>query len=142
MREILNLQALKHSKNRKHNKIYKKAHRIMSEGYETPELTDDEVMNIAKGFKMLDITVLINGDIRVISKKDTWMIRDEGRFYTLYHRGFTFTKERMKESYHIQDVFYDINYIFASIVSHDDYALGIKCRKHSDLLEIVESCRF
>jgi hypothetical protein len=141
MRDILNLQALKHSKNKKHNTIYEKAHRIMQQGWETPDLSDEEKMEIARRYPQLDVTVMIGGDIRVRSKKDTWIIRDEGRFYTLYHKGLVFEKGRVKEKYHVQDVFYDLDFIFASIISHDDYALGIRSRTTDEILEMVEQCK-
>lgn len=138
MRDIINLQALKRSKNKKHNTIYGKAHRIMQEGYETPVFTEEEVFEIAKGFPTLSITILMGGDITVRSVKDNWIIRDEGRFYTLYHKGISFDNGRTKERFHIQDVFKDLNYIFASIVSHDEYALGIKKRNAYEVLELIQ----
>jgi hypothetical protein len=137
MRDILNLQALKHSKNKKHRTIYEKAHRIMAQGWETKELSEEEIMQIASKYPTLKVTVLVGGDILVQSKKDTWLIRDEVRFYTLYHKGMVFEKGRIKEKYHVQDVFYDIEFIFASIVSHDDYALGIQARTTQDLIDMV-----
>jgi hypothetical protein len=141
MRDILNLQALKHSKNRKHNTIYEKAHRIMQEGWETEELSEKQVLDIAERFPQLDVTVTVGGNIIVRSKKDTWVIVDEIRFLTLYHKGTIISKGRVKEKYHVQDVFYDLEFIFASIISHDDYALGIKSRTMGEVQEIVEQSR-
>jgi hypothetical protein len=141
MRDILNLQALKHSKNRKHNTIYEKAHRIMQEGWETEELSEQQVLDIAERFPQLDVTVTVGGNIIVRSKKDTWVIVDEIRFLTLYHKGTIISKGRVKEKYHVQDVFYDLEFIFASIISHDDYALGIKSRTMGEVQEIVEQSR-
>jgi hypothetical protein len=138
MRDIINLQALKRSKNTKHNTIYKKAHRIMMDGYETPEISDEEVLEMAKAFPTLTVSIVMGGDISVVSVKDKWMIRDEGRFYTLYHKGMQFDKGRIKERFHIQDVFYDLNYIFASIVSHDEYALGIQKRNPHEIAELIQ----
>lgn len=138
MKEIINLQALRRSRITKHNTIYEKAHRIMGEGYSTPELNEEEIMDIAKDFPTLSIRVLMGGDITVRSVKDYWMIRDEGRFYTLYHKGILFDRGRVKERFHIQDVFKDLNYIFASIMSHDEYALGIKKRNAYEVLELIQ----
>lgn len=141
MKDQLNLQALKHSKNRKHNTIYEKAHRIMQSGFETPDLKEQEIMEMARKFPQLDVTVQLWGNIIIKSKKDTWVIVDEGRFYTLYHRGMSFEKGRTKEKYHIQDVFYDIEFIFGSIISHDDYALGIKARTVNEIHELVQQAQ-
>jgi hypothetical protein len=141
MRDILNLQALKHSKNKKHNTIYEKAHRIMSKGWETKELSDNEIMEIASQFPQLDVRVMIGGDVIVKSKKDTWLIRDEVRFLTLYHRGLVFEKGKTKEKYHVQDIFYDLEFALASIISHDDYALGIRSRNTDEIQQMVEESR-
>lgn len=138
MKDIINLQALRRSRSRKHNTIYNKAHRIMQENYKTPEYKESEIMDIAKDFPTLSVNVLMGGDINIKSVKDRWTIRDEGRFYTLYHKGSVLDKGRFKERYHIQDVFKDLNYIFASIVSHDDYALGIKKRNAFEVLELIQ----
>lgn len=141
MRDILNLQALKHSKNKKHNTIYEKAHRIMQQGWETAELSEKEILEIASRFPKLQVMVQIGGDIIVRSKKDTWLIRDEVRFLTLYHKGLCLEKGRTRERYHVQDVFYDLEFILASIISHDDYALGIASRSCEEIQELVEQSR-
>ncbi len=141
MRDILNLQALKHSKKRKDKAIWEKAHRIMQEKFETPEVSDQEIMEIAKDFPTLTVKVLIGGDISIRSFKDTWMIIDEGRFYTLYHSGLEKdrgNRGRYKERYHLQDVFMDLNYIFASLVTHDDFKTGVARRNPLGLLEMVQ----
>lgn len=126
IRQSLNLSVLKRSKVKKHNKIHEKAHRLMMDGFETTELSEAEIMEIASRFPTLSVNVLMGGDISVKSFKDNWLIRDEVRFYTLYHKGTSFDKGRMKDHFHIQDIFKDLSYIFASIVSHDDYDLGIR----------------
>jgi hypothetical protein len=141
MRDTLNLQALKHSKHRKHNTIYDKAHRMMQQGFETQDMSESEILEIAKRFPQLEVKVMIGGDIIIKSKKDTWVVIDEIRFLTLYHKGRVVEKGRMKERYHVQDVFYDIEFIFASIISHDDYALGIKSRTTDEIMQIVEESR-
>lgn len=137
MRDIINLQALKRSKNTKHNTIYRKAHRIIESSYETPNIPERDILKMAEKFPTLTINILVGGDITIRSIKDHWLIRDEGRFYTLYHRTLYFGSTRTREVYHIQDVFRDLNYIFASIVSHDDYALGIKKRNAYEVLDLI-----
>jgi len=137
MREFLDLKRLKRSKDTKHHTIYKKAHRIIAEKYETPELSEMEIHQIAKDFPSLNVKALATGIVEVRSVKDEWMIVDEGRFYTLYHQGFYVYCSRIKDKFHVQDVFKDLNYIFASIVSHDDYTMGIEKRGYEDLLDVV-----
>lgn len=135
---MLNLQALKHSKRSKNRTIYEKAHRMMSQGWETKELTEKEILEIASRYPTLKVKVLVGGTTIVRSKKDTWVIRDESRFYTLYHQGLSFVKGKIREKYHVQDVFYDMEFIFASIISHDDFALGIASRTTAEILDIIE----
>lgn len=137
MRDTVNLQMLRKSRNTKHNTIYGKAHRIINENYSTPYLKEVEVMSLAEGFPTLAVHVVMGGDIAIRSIKDNWMIRDEGRFYTLYHKGVLTDKGRYKDSYHVQDVFKDLNYIFASIVSHDDFKMGVKKRSAHGIKELI-----
>jgi len=78
----------------------------MSEKFETPQLSENEILTMTKSFPCIEARVLIGGDVLIIvSKKDTWLIRDEVRFYTLFHKGTIVSKGRTKEKYHIQDVF-------------------------------------
>ncbi|MEX3625091.1 hypothetical protein [Viridibacillus arvi] len=137
MKDIINLQSLKRSKNKKHRTIHGKAHRIMISGYKTPKLKEEEILEIAKDFPTLTVNILMGGDIIIRSIKDSWLIRDETRFYTLYHKGTFYDCGRIKERYHVQDVFRDLNYIFASVVSHDEYAIGIKERKFYEINELI-----
>lgn len=139
MKDIISLQALRRSNRRKHHAIYDKARRIIAEGLVTPVLSDKEIMEIVEGFPTLRINIVMGGDIVVRSLKDNWMIRDEGRFYTLYHnvRGVPKRLGRTKECYHIQDIFRDLSYIFASIVSHDEYCLGIRKRSAYEVKELI-----
>jgi hypothetical protein len=141
MKDFLDLQALKHSRYRKHHAIYDKAQRMMQSEFETEELKDEEILEIASRFPQLDVRVLIGGDVLIKSKKDTWIVRDEVRFLTLYHKATVMRKGRVKDRYHVQDIFYDFEFIFASIISHDDYALGIRSRTCKDIDEIIEQSK-
>lgn len=138
MRDTLNLQALKRSKHEKHRTIYKKAHKIMAKGFETEELSDEQVMDIVNRYPQLKVSIIIGGDIIIRSKKDTWIVKDEGRFISLYHKALILENGKTKEKYHIQDIFYDLDFVFASIISHDDYMLGIKSRTTDEIQEIVK----
>lgn len=141
MKDILNLQALKYSRNKKHNTIYEKAHRIMKKGFETTEMSEEDILAMAQRFPQLDIRVVIGGDMIVKSKKDVWMIVDEGRFISLYHKKVVFEKGKVKDRYHIQDIFYDLEFTLASIISHDDFALGIEVRDIEGVMQIVANSR-
>lgn len=134
----LNIRALRLSKSRKHNSIHKKASQMIIDGWKTKELSEFEILEMASMYQDLDISIMIGGIISVKSKKDSWLIRDEVRFFSLYHKSWEIANGKMRESYHIQDVFYDLEYVFASIESHDDYTLGIKERGNQDLLEKLE----
>lgn len=124
MRQELDLQKLRKSRNRKHQEIYKKAHRIMDKNLKATSYSTNEVVDIAKMYPMLSVKMLIGGDIYVKSKLDDWIIHEENRYYVLYHKGYIVEKRKIKERYHIQDVFFDLAYIFDSIVSHDEYKMG------------------
>ena len=138
MKEKLNLRALRRSGNVKHTKIYKKATRMITEGFQTADLSSEEIMEIASRYtKLKKVRVLIGGDIIIISKADTWVLKNEGNFLALYHRSMVMSEGRMKESYHIQDVFYDLEYALASIVSHDEFVLGIKNRTPEEVNELI-----
>lgn len=137
MRDILNLKALKKDGNAKHKKIYHKAHKIMEMGFETEILTENEILEKAKKYPHIKVKVTIGGDIIVRSKRDTWLIKDEGRFITLYHKKTIFVGSKIKDSYHVQDVFYDLDFVFASIVSHDDYAINGRVRNVNDINTLI-----
>ncbi|PEA25886.1 hypothetical protein CN984_12675 [Bacillus cereus] len=138
MRDTLNLQALKRSKLEKHHTIYKKANKIMAKGFETEELSDEQVMDIANRYPRLKVSIVMGGDIIVRSLNDTWIVKDEGRFISLYHKALILENGKTKEKYHIQDIFYDLDFVFASIISHDDFRLGIKSRTTDEIQEIVK----
>lgn len=125
MRQELDLQKLRKSRNRKHQKIYKKACRIMDKNLKATSYSTNEIADIAKMYPMLSVKMLIGGDIYVKSKLDDWIIHEEDRYYVLYHKGYVVEKRRIKERYHVQDVFFDLEYIFDSIVSHDEYKMGM-----------------
>ena len=139
MKMALNLQALRRSKVRKDNTIYGKAHRIMMNKFETPIIDDSTVEELAKKFPTLSVKRVMGGDIMIRSIKDTWMIIDEGRFYTLYHQNNQVVRGKNCHRFHLQDIFTDLNYIFASIVSHDEYALRRKKWDHRDLEDMYAS---
>lgn len=140
----LNLKALKHSKLRKENRIYEKAHRLIKKGIKTADLSEVEIMNIAKRYPTLKVKILAGGDLSIRSRGkygDIWYVSDEGRFYVLYHDSLGFNASKKRDPLHVQDVFEDLGFIFASIVSHDEYTSGNRVLTNRDLLKMsMQSC--
>lgn len=59
-------------------------------------------------------------DIRLVSKYDTWIIRTDGEVVFLWHgnsRKILVANDR--GSYHLQNVFYDIDFAVKSVFEHD-----------------------
>lgn len=122
----------------KTKKILKKINRIIDENLKTEELTDEELLSIAEKFN-LSIKISVNGNYYITSKLDEWHVVDEGCYYILLHNEKTIAhnaKEYNDE--HIQDVFYSMEYLMASIVSHDMFKLGIDTISSKEVLPEVK----
>lgn len=137
MKDFLNMQILKNSKKIKHRKIYEKIAKIIEHNLKQEYLTEDEIIEIANKYPTLNVSVMVNNIVAVRSRKDNWLIIDEGRFYILYHKSLVIRHGKFREKYHIQDVFYDIEYVFASIVSHDIYAINGIRNTNKDIAELI-----
>lgn len=121
-----NVRALKKSKVKKYNKIGAKIHELIKVGNETITYTEKEVQDMCEHLGFVS-NVLINGNISISSKCDSWIIVDNDNYWTLYHRGTTgLNIKHAVESYHLQDVFADLEFAIVSIKSHDDYKIGKK----------------
>lgn len=124
----LSLKELKNDTSEKHKKIYNKAMYIINKGFHSPTLSYMELKLIAENFRSygLSVSVAISGDMTVRSKCDDWTIIDEGRFYVLYHElTVVGVNGKARKEVHVQDVFEDLNFLFASIVKHDDFKMNI-----------------
>lgn len=135
----LNLRSLKYSKSKKEARVYQKAHDLIMKGFKTKEVSEIEVMNIASKFPTLKVKVLAGGDLSIRSRGkygDIWHVSDEGRFYVLYHDSLGFNASKRKDPMHVQDVFEDLGFVFASIVSHDEFHLGESRLTNNDLLRM------
>lgn len=137
MKDVLNLRALRLSSKRKERAIYEKACRIQGRKKDTEELTEEQILNIAKDYPCLKVKVSFGGNILVRSQMNSWLIRVEQDFITLYHKTLAISRGKTVEKYHVQDVFGDVEYALASILSHDDYVLGISARNNSDIRDMV-----
>ncbi len=125
---MINIQKWRNNKNIKHRKIYNKAKEIIERELAMEEIETEERLNeLRNRFPSLRINIVAGANLTVGSLKDEWLVVNDGRFYALYHGGkFTSRLNKTTESYHIQDVFYDIEFLLASIVSHDNYEFGKK----------------
>lgn len=135
----LNLRSLKYGKSKKEVRVYQKAHKLIMKGFKTKEVSEIEIMNIASKFPTLKVKVLAGGDLSIRSRGkygDMWHVSDEGRFYVLYHDSLGFNASKKKDPMHVQDVFEDLGFIFASIVSHDEFRLGESRLSNNDLLRM------
>ena len=140
----IDLQNLRKSTVTKHRKIYEKAMKMLNENYLTPELSHMELEILAERFKDygLRVNVTISGDITVRSKCDNWVVVDEGNYYVLYHETTVGSRGKNRHSYHIQDVFYDLDFLMASIVTHDDYKMSRERPNLGDIKNLVGDISF
>lgn len=139
IKKNIDLQNLRKSTLSKHNKIYDKATKMLTENYTTPELSHMELEILAERFKMygLRVNVSISGDITVRSKCDNWVIVDEGFYYVLYHETTVGSRGKNRHSHHVQDIFYDLDFLMASIVTHDEFKMSMERPKISDIKALV-----
>lgn len=89
----------------------------------------DEIIHRTMGkYNYDNYRIEVWGDITLKSDIDEWIIENDGEVIRLLHRtkGIISLKGNMRSSYHIQDVFYDLDYCIRSIRWHDDYKKGIK----------------
>lgn len=124
IRSNINLNKLKKSGIPKLRKIYEKACKIKTSGYIIPEICEEAIYEIASKYTQLKVSTSLNGDIvNVRSKCDKWMAVKEDSFYTLYHEELEVKNSKFIYSYHIQDIFLDLDFLLASIISHDEYKM-------------------
>lgn len=126
-------------KGKRYNKIMKieeKIKRLNIENNRIKKLDEAEIVAKAE-FYGLKVRMYINGDIEVSSAFDKWLVVCAPSHYKLYHMGVESIGGKNKDHYHLQDAFADIDFMFASIYSHDDYKIGIKKRRCTDLLAMI-----
>lgn len=139
VRSNINLMKLKNSSLPKHKKIYNKALRIMAEGNNISTLSESEIEKIAMKYPQLKVHPTINGDvINISSKCDNWIAVNENLFFTLYHEELECKNGKFTHGHHVQDVFYDLDFLLASIVSHDEYKISNVENTMDDIRELVE----
>lgn len=136
----LNLRMLGNSKFAKHRKIFKKATSMIESGFRTKKMSDKEIYELAEKFPNLNIHVNIQG-LTINSKCDKWFVVDEGEFLALYHETLQSAKGKTKQVYHIQDVFYDLEFLFASVVSHDEYKIHNKATTVEEVMDNLDKLK-
>lgn len=87
------------------------------------DFTESEAIEMLKKYGFGNYDIKFWGDIHIQSKYDNWVVSvDDREVITLLHS--TFLLNRMgnnRSSYHIQDVFYDLDYCLKTIYEHDMY---------------------
>ena len=122
-----NLKGLRNSKNEKQSKIYHKAMSLIKDGNETEVITDKRLKELQHIHPTLSIAMKAGNSLAVKSRFDVGVVMDEGDFYVLYHMGkSSVSSVGSAETYHVQDVFKDIDFLLKSIESHDDFKINVK----------------
>ena len=105
-----------------HNKLKMRENRIRSSGNIVPPLTKDYVEPLMKKHGLDNYRVELWGDIRVMSKFDSWIIETDGAVIFLKQKKKKeIRKGNDRNSYHNHAVFYDLDYCLKSIVEHDKF---------------------
>jgi len=140
IRSNINLSKLKYSTLPKHRKIYKKAVEIIGSGNKIPPISEEVVNTYASKYPQLKIRTTINEDlINIRSRCDNWIVVNEGDFLTLYHEELDTRHGKFMRVHHVQDVFYDLDFLLASIISHDEFKISNIDHTMGDIYEIVHS---
>lgn len=86
-------------------------------------LSEEEIHQKIKKYGFKNYRIEVWGDITLKSELDDWIIEIHDQHIRLLHKtkGSASLKGNMRSSYHIQDVFYDLDFCLQSIKSHDDY---------------------
>lgn len=100
--------------------------RIRGAGNVVPEFTKEYVSKIMDMHGVDEYRIELWGDIRIVSKYDTWLIETDGEVIYLKHGNIRQIRVgNDRNSYHIHNVFYDLEYCVKSIVEHDKFKEGI-----------------
>ena len=92
-------------------------------------LTDDITIDTMNEFGIEDYRIDPWGDIRINSAHGNWIVRSDDEVIYLWHRNEGSSQAKSdRNSYHLQNVFYDLPYCVGSIVEHDEYVLRRKNR--------------
>lgn len=141
LRDVPNLHALRNSKKPKYNKIGDKIYSCIQDNQEVTPFTDEEIHNKCNKLG-LRCAISINGNLSIKSRCDSWMLINNTHYWTLYHGDIKYNKTagKAQNNYHLQDVFSDLDFALASIVTHDAYALNFNnFPTMNDIRELTQS---
>lgn len=106
--------------------LKKKEMKIRSTGNKI-HLTDNIINDTMEMYHFDNYRIEFNGSIRLVSKHGVWIIEPDEEVIFLWHgneRCIRVRKER--DSYHLQNVFFDLDYCVKSIYEHDQFVLQRK----------------
>lgn len=100
--------------------------------------TDEEIKRVMEKYGVADYRIEVWGDISLQSKFSSWRISidpdDEVIF--LHHENKKLIRVgNERSSYHIHNVYYDLDYCVKSIIEHDEYNNRHLTNKQSSNLE-------
>ena len=112
------------SKAERHARIQNKENVIRRSG-NCVDFSEDMIQKVMEKYNIKDYRLDPWGDLRIQSKFDLWIIRADEEVVVLWHgsdRKLRIGNDR--SSYHMQNVFYDLDFAVQSIIEHDEYKLA------------------
>lgn len=111
----------KEKRKKKHEKLRQKEFEIRKSN-NVVAFDDITVENVMNKYNIEDYKIEVWGDISVKSKIDNWLIKTDGVVIALLHENAKIARVgNERSSWHIHNLFYDLDYCVKSIVKHDEY---------------------
>ena len=87
-------------------------------------LTDNIITDTMDMFGFEDYRICPWGEVRLKSRYGNWIVRWDDEVIFLWHGSDRIIKHgNERDSYHLQNVFYDLPYCIRSIKEHDDFVI-------------------
>lgn len=112
------------------DRIKEKSKRIRLSG-NVVEWSDSCIESIMGKYKIENYKISHWGGITIITNLSEWRIENDGVIVSLKHSSkdvLSFQNDR--GSYHLQNVFYDLDYCVKSIVAHEEYEKNHRYGSH------------
>lgn len=106
-----------------HDKIRIKEDKIKNSD-NTVDFSDDKIKEVMARYGYTDYRIEVWGDVSLKSKYDSWKIstdKKEKVVYLHHANERLIRKGNNRSSWHLQNVFYDLDFCVKSIHSHDKY---------------------